>query len=154
MKFRAYIAIMAALCAPSLTMAQDSYQDTDCEIVVFDVLDDGDVQPRYLTADVIINSIYDQTPGYYDLVDGKKIRGVMCTRIPAMPTLRDMPILKTGIPLSLSDDFDRPDGTLLTLYFKDGKFRYNYAGVDMGSKDTLALDDMMDIFNLQSHDLE
>jgi len=100
-----------------------------------------------------MSSVYDDAEGHVDNIDGHAIRGVLCQRTNVIPSLRDFPIIATGIPFSLSDNFDRPDSQLVTVYFKDDAFQHKYAGKDLSKDDKTALMDVMEVFNLQSHNL-
>lgn len=58
--------------------------------------------------------------------EGNPIRGVICTRNDLVPVDADYSILATGVPLSLSQDFDSADSDILTVYFDNGAFTYRY----------------------------
>lgn len=130
----------------------------NCEVVTMEpVIKDGEPTGKevaaFQSAQGFIDSIYDDEEGYITEISGSKIKGVMCQRTDIIPTLRDFPILKTGVPLSLSTNFDSLDSTLMILYFKDNQFQYKYSGEPMGAYAQDALDDVMEVFNLQPHDL-
>lgn len=124
---RALLAIIAILLTPAVTMAGDLSQ---CEIVVVnDVVDEDGGRmtvASYRAADGFLAGVYDPD---IDLViedNGHAIRGLICVRNDLVPTEKDYAILATGIPLSLSQDFDSEDSDILTLYFGDGGFRHKY----------------------------
>ncbi len=149
------------LCSGWLAASAQTQSDgaNGCEVILLErVMDQG--QPgaatlvSYRPANDFLDSVYDDQPGIAHEMDGQPIRGLLCTRPSVIPTLRDFPILATGVPLSLSQDFDRPDSALMMLYYKDGQFQHSYKGPDLSSADQAALIDIMGIFNMQPHDLD
>lgn len=132
--------------------------ESACEVVLMEpVMDKGvDIgaeMASFRPADAFMASVYDDMDGYKDEQDGFKIRGVMCTRDNIIPTLRDFPILATGLPFSISQNFDSAESGLMTLYYKDNRFWHAYSGPPLSDADIGALLDVMDVFNLQPHDL-
>ena len=130
----------------------------NCEVVLLepmekDGIDTGGRFASFRPAAEFISSIYDDEDGYARQLDGHDIRGVMCTRRAVIPTLRDFPILASGIPFSISDNFDAPDSKLMTLYFKDGEFKHIYSGAPLTETEQDELSNVMEVFNLQPHDL-
>lgn len=125
----------------------------ECEIVIIQELEDGGQLIGYASAEDFLESVYDEEKTQIEDVEGHLIRAVLCTREDIIPTLRDFPVLATGIPLSLSQDFDASDSRVTSLYFKDGAFRYKYIGEDLSKEDQMRLDDIVEIYNFQPHDL-
>ena len=63
--------------------------------------------------------------------------------------MRDLPILQTGLPLSLSQDFDSSTSGLLTLYDAGTDFKAEYSGPDLSPEDEDKLRSTLEIFNFQ-----
>ena len=148
----------AALIAltPSLALADNI---ANCEVVLMEpVLENdeptGAEMASFRPAAEFLSSVYDEEHGHVKEINGYPIRGVLCQRNSIIPSLRDYPVIATGIPFSLSENFDSPDSRLITLYYKDGEFLHKYAGEELGKDDQSALDDVMEAFNLQAHDLK
>lgn len=130
----------------------------NCEVVLMEPMikdgkDTGAKFASFRPAAAFLSSVYDDEAGHETQLDDHDIRGVMCTRQALIPTLRDFPILATGIPFSVSENFDSPNSNLMTLYFKDGKFHHTYAGAKLNPGDLEKLKDVMEVFNLQPHEL-
>ncbi len=130
----------------------------NCEVVLMEPVLEND-EPTgaeiasFRPADDFMSSIYDEDEAHLDNVDGYPIRAVLCQRQNVIPTARDFPVIATGLPFSLSNNFDSPDSALLTVYFKDGVFQHKYLGRELGERDAAALSDVMEVFNLQEHKL-
>ena len=148
-------ALFVSVALSSLSFAQTNEA---CElvamqnIVINDVLTDT-IVPSFHEAKDFIDSVYDDVEGHLKHVDGHAIRGVMCQRETVVPTLRDFEILKTGIPLSISNSFDQEGVSQLSLYYTEGRFRYEHSGWDLSEEEIVELLDIMLIFNFQPHDL-
>ncbi len=143
-----------------LMMSESAYADNiaACEVVLMEPVMDGEIDTgaqmaSFRPAAEFMSSVYDDEVGYVSELDGYKIRGIMCTRRSVMPTLRDFPIVATGIPFSMSENFDSTLSSLMTIFYKDGAFGYDYRGRDLHEKEQAALADIIDVFNLQPHDL-
>jgi len=158
---------LAALLLPATSFAEepkaqsaetkDSHEkasDTQCEIVLIERVEDGANIARFHPADAFLDSVYDAEEGYIKRVDDNAINGVLCERANVIPTLRDFPVLATGIPLSLSEDFDTPDSRLITLYYDGEGFTHVYKGEPLSDTDQASLADTLEIFNLQPHTLK
>jgi len=137
-----------------------SYADNvaKCEVVLLEPVmhegtDTGAEVASFRPADGFIASVYDEEVGNISEIDGFDIKGVMCERLDVVPTLRDFPIITTGLPFSISENFDSPDSSLMTVYYKDGKFKHIYQGADLSEDGQTRLDDLMEILNLQAHNL-
>ncbi len=124
---RALVATTAILLTPTLAAAGDL---SHCEIVVInDVVDeDGDhmTVASYRAADGFLTGVYDPDVDLVVEDNGHAIRGLICVRNDLVLTEKDYAILATGIPFSLSQDFDSSNSDILTLYFRDGAFRHTY----------------------------
>ncbi len=154
-----YLPLLLTAMALTWPVAAQADNIAACEVVILEAAtnDDGSKGAELATfhpAAEFMASIYDAEDGHIKEIDGQKIRGVMCERKNIVPSLRDFPILATGIPFSLSNDFDSAESRLLTVYFKDGEFQHKYIGPDLSEDDTAALTDSMEIFNLQGHNLD
>jgi len=79
----------------------------------------------------------------------KPIRAVMCPRARLIPTMRDFPVLQTGLPLSLSENFDDPKAELLTVFDAGNEFKAEYSGPTLSPALEAELRDRLEIFNLQ-----
>jgi hypothetical protein len=86
--------------------------------------------------------------------EGSKIRGLICVRNDLVPTEADYPVLATGIPLSLSQDFDSADSDILTIYFDGSAFSYRYTSdYPMSGEFKNALTEKLSDFSNQDHGL-
>ena len=104
---------------------------------------------KFHDAGKFVDSVYDGEKGFQTKIDGSAILAVMCTRKSLLPTLRDLPLIKTGLPLSLSQDFDSPKSGLLTLYDDGTAYKADYTGPDDLAPNAKKLDSVMEIINLQ-----
>lgn len=105
------------------------------------------------SAEAFLSSVYDDEAGHIREIDGHEITAVFCRRLSAVPTLRDFEIVKTGLPLSLSKDLGSASDNFIKVQFIAGQFRSSYSGSAPSPEDQAALDDMIQIYNLQPHDL-
>ena len=147
------IIIMAAL--SPLAQADNV---ANCEVVVVEEIKDKSLDGHLqLTAfhDGVdfIKSVYDEEEGHLKSINENPIQAVLCQRPNIIPSLSDFPIIATGIPFSLSQNFDANDSGLMTIYFKDGEFRYLHNGPELNEALEAKLHDRMKAFNLQPHDL-
>lgn len=140
--------IDGSLLTPALEPAYEN-----CEIVLVEPIGEGGSLASYRPADEFLHSVFDDQDGYLKTVDTLQIRAVMCTRPLILPTIRDFPIVATGVQFSISNDFDSSESRLITVYYSRGAFRYKYTGPDLSFAQELALKDRIDIYNLQSHTL-
>ena len=130
----------------------------DCEVLIAERVEDegtggSALVSSYRPAGAFLSSVYDDQAGHIEDIDGHKIRAVFCQRRSAIPTLRDFPILETGVALSLSQNFDSASSDLTLTRFIDGAFQATYSGPGLDPQEQLKLDDMLEIFNFQPHDL-
>lgn len=100
-----------------------------------------------------IASIYDDETEIMREIDGLPIRAIMCKRKSVVPSLRDFPIVATGTPFMISQNFESTESGLTTIYFKDGEFRSSYKGPDLDEDTAEEMADRLEVFNLQPHDL-
>lgn len=90
---------------------------------------------QFLPAGEFIFSVFDETSAVLTEIDGQKIRAVMCVRSNVMPTEFDLKMIRTGIPLHLSQNFDSPDSSLLSIRRQDGVYAYTYNGPGLSTED-------------------
>lgn len=152
---RAALALMTALCLPTTALAGNLDR---CEIVVVnEVIDEfgGSMTvASYRPADPFLAGVYDPDVPLITKDEGHAIRGVICVRNDLVPTDQDYPLLATGIPLSLSQDFDSGDSDILTIYFADGAFQHKYTSdYPMSREFKDALEGMLQTFSAKDHGL-
>ena len=104
---------------------------------------------QFADASIFLESVYDDKDGHLETSSNIPIRAVMCRREDLIPTMRDLPVLQTGLPLSLSQDFDSSTSALLTLYDAGEDFKADYSGPDLSPKDAERLKSTLEIFNFQ-----
>ena len=90
---------------------------------------------QFLPAGEFIFSVFDETTAVLTEIDGQKIQAVMCTRSSVMPTEFDLKMIRTGIPLHLSQNFDSPDSSLLSIRKQDGVYTHTYNGPELSAED-------------------
>lgn len=148
---------LAALALLASTASADD-NVAACEVILLQDIkgeaNEGSMQvASYRTAVDFIASIYDEEEGHLTKVDDLTIRGLICVRENVIPSMRDFPIVATGVPMSLSQNFESTTSGLMTIYFKDGTFQHQYSGPDLTDTEQAALTDALEIFNLQPHGL-
>lgn len=142
MKRIAYILLLALGCVS----AQAQTSSTNCELLLISA---DESVPSYAKADSVIEDIYAGTEEKPRRYAGQNIKAIACTRVDIIPTLRDLPLIKTGLPLALSTDFDAP-GAVLLLIKDDGKaYIAESSGQALDAAAQKSLDDILEIFNLQ-----
>ena len=104
-----------------------------CEVLLVQNVEDpelgGTMQiTAYHPAVSFIASVYDEDPEYLTQLDGHNIQALLCRRNELIPAETDYPMMATGVPFVLSQDFDRADTDSLTMFWKDGAFDYVYKG--------------------------
>lgn len=141
-------------------LAPAAYADNiaNCELLITERVEDEAANgsaliSSYRPAGAFMASIYDDEEGHINEIEGHKIRAVFCERRSAIPSLNDYSILETGIPLSLSQNFDSALSDVILVQFKDGKFRSTYSGEGLSEAAQTELDDVMEAFNLLPNDL-
>lgn len=159
------ISIILASVFISFIISTSAFADdniANCEIVVQQPIDenpageDGDNKgaqiATFLPAGDFIFSVFDADPDkHLTEVDGKPIRAVMCTRNSVVPSEFDFKMIRTGIPLYLSPDFDAPKSPFLGIS-KTGnktgdKYVYDYVGPDLSKDDLELLELRMKVLN-------
>jgi len=111
----------------------------NCEVVVEKIGNPNDVVEGelavmdfdFLPADDFIYSVFKPDSDPIKQIDGNVIRGLMCTRSNVVPTEFDLKLIKTGVPLYLSQNFDSTDSSLMSISGHEGKYTYMYDGPDL-----------------------
>lgn len=129
-----------------------------CEIVVVNEVVDADggrmTVASYRPAADFIQSAKKDTKTVSLSDKGAPIRGVICVRNDLVPTEEDYTILATGVPLSLSQNFDSADSDILTVYFDKGEFNHRYTSdYPMSSEFEEALTRQLSDFTTRDHGL-
>lgn len=102
---------------------------------------------RFYPAADFIFSVFSGEKGPMREVDGQPIRAVMCTRNNVIPTEFDLKIIRTGIPLHLSQNFDSSDSSLLSIRKQDGVYVHTYSGADLAAENKEVLKIRLDTLN-------
>jgi len=137
-----------------------SYADNiaDCEVVIMEKYKPEDNKQLVEVASFhpainFIESIYNEDKKIIRTINGFKIRAVMCKRMNVIPRKIDFPILKSGIPLMLSQNFDSSTSGITKVYYKNGKFNYSYSGPDLSDLDKEKMILNLNYYNSKSHNL-
>ena len=132
----------------------------NCEVVLMERIEQEGLEgaaevASFRSAGDFLASVYseDENEEVLREIDGLPIRAVMCKRHNIVPSLRDFPIAATGIPFMISQNFDSPDTGLTTIFFKNGKFQYSYKGSELNADIQAELDDRIEVYNFQPHEL-
>jgi len=131
---------------PMITPAAWADNVAHCEVLTMEVVTDeagsGEAQiGTYSPAVTFLTSLYDDdTDSHITSINNQPIQAVLCRRNNIIPAPTDYNILATGIPFILSQDLDSPDTDILTVYWKDGAFNYDYKGHPLSDEGQSALD--------------
>ena len=133
-----------ALCAPTAWADNVAH----CEALILQVVandeNTGEAQiASYRPAVPFLASLYDEEDGHLTEIDGFPIRAIMCRRNNIIPAESDYPILATGMPFILSQDFDSPQSDSLTMFWKDREIDYVYKGYPLSDERQDILDDRL-----------
>lgn len=149
------LAIFSAIAMSVLMCSRVSAQTfAECQMITFDKSEAAISDIKILPAQDFLSSLYDDSRDIQSDIKAQSIRGIMCTRDNPIPSLRDFPIIATGLPLSLTQNPEAPGGGTVRVYYADGRFSHTYAGFKFSKADKARLADILDIYNLQSHNLE
>jgi len=140
--------ILFAAAFASAMAVPASAQSSECEIVLMP-MDGRAADGQFSDASTFLDSVYDGDEVHMESVGDLPVRAIMCRRDDLVPTMRDLPILKTGLPLSISQNFDSPASALLTLYDAGADFKAEYSGPKLSPADEKRLRDTLEIFNFQ-----
>ncbi len=150
--------ILSIMVAAGFAATAQADNVADCEVLIqkpveLDGVKTSAYMKTYVPAIDFIASVYDDEAGHETQALGHDIKVLFCTRHNLIPTLRDFPLLATGIPMAVSPNFDASDSPII-YYFHDGeKFIHVYEGPDLSDDNAAKLTDAMDAFNLQPHNL-
>jgi len=143
-----------------LSLSAPAFADNiaGCEVVLMEKIEQEGIEGKaevasFRPAEDFIASIYDDEAEVLREIDGLPIRAIMCKRQSIVPSLRDFPIVATGSPFMISQNFDSTTTGLTTVYFKEGEFKHSYKGPDLDEDTEAELIDRMEVYNLQPHDL-
>ena len=145
---RLKIGIICALLAVFVLPVSAAAQDSACEIALMPI-EGRSADAQFADAGAFLDSVYDGRDGHLKTLAGMPVRAVLCRRDDLIPTMRDLPVLKTGMPLSLSQDFDSTTSGLLTLYDAGADFKAEYSGPPLSPEQQKRLRDTLEIFNFQ-----
>ena len=129
-----------------------------CEVVLMEEIKQEDSEgvteiASFRPAADFLASAYDKDADILREIDGLPIRAVMCKRKSIIPIEADFPIVATGTPFMISQNFDSTKTGLTTLYFKDGEFRSNYKGPELSENKKTELTERLKDFNARPHQL-
>jgi hypothetical protein len=149
--------ILLFLLFVSISFQSHADNIADCEVVVMEKYKPEDNKQIMEVASFhpainFIESIYNEDKEIIRTINGFKIRALMCRRMNVIPKRIDYPILKSGIPLILSQNFDSSTSGITKIYFKNRKFNYTYSGPNLSDRDIEKMKINLNFFNSQSHD--
>jgi len=129
-----------------------------CEVVLMEKIKQEDGEgvteiASFRPAADFIASAYDDEVEVLRKIDGLPIRAIMCKRNNVVPSESDFPIVATGTPFMISQNFDSTETGLTTIYFKDGAFRSAYKGPDLSDEKATEMTSRLEDFNARPHDL-
>ena len=130
----------------------------DCEVVLMEQIKQEDSEgvteiASFRPAADFIASVYDDETEVIREIDGLSIRALMCKRRSVVPSETDFPIIATGTPFMISQNFDSNETGLTTIYFKNGAFRSTYNGPDLLAETNAEMTARLAAFNARSHNL-
>lgn len=123
-------------------------QTADCELLLMPA-GGTKTDAQFVNANEFLDSVYDDQRDHRLSIGALAVRAVMCQRADVVPSMRDFPILKTGLSLALSDNFDDQSGRLLTIYDAGNEFKAEYSGPKLSQETEARLRDTLEIFNFQ-----
>ncbi len=144
--------VLAVLLAAAVSTSALADNVAFCEILLLQVIEGADVEGEaqvasYGPAVDYITSIYDEEDGHMTHIGELPIRALMCKRQSVIPSEVDYPLVATGIPFIISQDFDSPDTDSLTMYWKDGTLGHVYKGQALSSDSQSTLDERLASFS-------
>jgi len=131
---------------------------SDCEVVMMRFIPDesgngGMDLSTHGPADDYLASIFDDEDGHLTEMRGDRIRALLCQRNDVLPTEEDFPLLATGIPFVLSQDFDSTDTDSLTMFWRKTYFDYVYKGYPLSDEAETILKTRLADFTQRDHGL-
>jgi len=141
---------------PSAAIAGNIAQ---CEVVLLETIEDesgrgGAKVASYRPAGEFMASVYDDDIETLYKIDNLSIQAVMCQRTDIIPSDTDGKIIATGIPFFLTQSFEAQETDLVSVFFKDGKFRYSYKGPGLSEETQELLESRLVSLNEMDHDLD
>ena len=129
-----------------------------CEVVLMEKIKQQDNEgvteiASFRPAADFIASAYDDETEVLREIDGLPIRAIMCKRKSVVPSETDFPIVATGTPFMISQNFDSTETGLTTIFFKDGEFRSSYNGPNLSAEVEADMKARLKSFNAMPHDL-
>jgi hypothetical protein len=129
-----------------------------CEVVLMEKIKQEDNEgvteiASFRPAADFIASAYNEETEVLREIDGLPIRAIMCKRHSIVPSESDFPIVATGTPFMISQNFDSNETGLTTIYFKDGEFRSSYKGPELSADKETEMKMRLAGFNARPHDL-
>lgn len=130
-----------------------------CEVVLLETIEDeggrgGAKVASYRPAGEFMASVYDDDIETLYKIDDLSIQAVMCQRADIIPSDTDAKIIATGIPFFLTQSFEAQETDLVSVFFKDGKFRYSYKGPGLSEETQALLESRLVSLNEMEHDLD
>lgn len=143
-----------------LSLSAPAFADNiaDCEVVLMEKIEQEDSDgvteiASFRPAIDFIASAYDDETEVLRDIDGLAIRAVMCKRRSVVPSESDFPIVATGTPFMISQNFDSAETGLTTIFFKNGEFRSSYKGPELSAEINAEIVSRLASFNTRPHDL-
>jgi len=152
-----------AICHTALTPAAWADNVAHCEVLLVKNVEDADVDGALQVTDYrpavdFIASVHDDDPAHQTQIEGHNIQALLCRRNELIPAETDYPMMATGVPFVLSQDFDRSDTDSLTVFWKDGAFDYVYKGYPLSDEAQSLLEERLADFTarglFETHETE
>ncbi len=143
-----------AICHTALTPAAWADNVAHCEVLLVKNVEDADVDGALQVTDYrpavdFIASVYDADPEHQTQIDGHNIQALLCRRNDLIPAETDYPMMATGVPFVLSQDFDSTDTDSLTVFWKDDAFDYVYKGYPLSDEAQSLLEERLADFTVR-----
>ncbi len=131
---------------------------SSCEVLTMRFIPDETSQggmdlTTYAPATDYINSVYDNEEGHVTTILGDRIRALLCERNNILPIEADYPLLITGVPFVLSQDFDDTDTDSLTIFWRKTYFDYVYKGYPLSDETEALLKSQLKDYTNRDHGL-
>lgn len=131
---------------------------SECEVLAMRFIPDetgkgGMDLTTYAPAKDYINSVYDDEEGHVTMIGGDRIRALLCERNDILPDDADYPLLATGVPFILSQDFDDTDTDSLTIFWRKTYFDYVYKGYPLSEETEALLKAKLEDYSNREHGL-
>lgn len=131
---------------------------SSCEVLTMRYIPDEAGQggmdlTTYAPAQDYINSVYDDDAGHISTIRGDRIRALLCERDDVLPVDADYPLLTTGVPFILSQDFDDTETDSLTIFWRKTYFDYVYKGHPLSLETETLLKSRLEAYSNRDHGL-